>query len=214
LNFRASGSGPASFPPGTAFTRLTHIKVVDSGGEHPPGAGAMGLWEVMASGGLPALAKLYVTFQLPWGGIEEAKTQVAPALEAVAGTLTHLHLRNSRGGELSGDAVKKGYEVGVAVGKLRRLQNLGLGLSEDGRFYHAVAQGLAASGGDRPLPLLWQLSLSAVLGVNVEQAASLLLPSVRIFVSNSFKGTESGLLIACALRQVGYKHSGLSASAT
>jgi hypothetical protein len=50
-----------------------------------------------------------------------------------------------------------GYELGVAVGKLRRLKDLALDLSEDGRAYHAVAQGLAASGGDRPLPLLWRV---------------------------------------------------------
>jgi hypothetical protein len=51
------------FPPGTAFGRLTDLEICDCQREHPPGAGEMGLWELMASGGLPALAKLKATFQ-------------------------------------------------------------------------------------------------------------------------------------------------------
>jgi hypothetical protein len=80
------------FPPGTAFGRLTHLEISDHEREHPPDAGVMGLWELMASGGLPALAKLSVRLEGRWGGVEEVRTRVAPALEAVAGTLTHLHL--------------------------------------------------------------------------------------------------------------------------
>jgi hypothetical protein len=48
------------FPPGTAFARLTHLEISDDEREHPPDAGVMGLWELVASGGLPALAKLSV----------------------------------------------------------------------------------------------------------------------------------------------------------
>jgi hypothetical protein len=80
------------FSPGTAFAPLTYLEIVDKGREHPPDVGAMGLWELMASGGLPALAKLSVHLKSPWRGTEEIKTRVAPALEAVAGTLTHLQL--------------------------------------------------------------------------------------------------------------------------
>jgi hypothetical protein len=45
------------FPPGTAFARLTHLEIGDSQRKHPPAAGVMGLWEVMTSGGLPALGQ-------------------------------------------------------------------------------------------------------------------------------------------------------------
>jgi hypothetical protein len=41
------------FPTGTAFDRLTHLEISDHEREHPPDAGVMGLWELMASGGLP-----------------------------------------------------------------------------------------------------------------------------------------------------------------
>jgi hypothetical protein len=195
------------FPPGTAFARLTHLEISDSGRGHPPDhAVGVGLWEVMASGGLPALAKLRVTLLGCWGGVEEARGRVAPALEAVAGTLTRLHLDTSHGSIHDGwlgDEVEVGYELWVAVGKLRWLTDLTLKLSQDGRVYHAVAQGLAASGGDRPLPLLWRLEMVQVW-TNADLLASLLLllPSVRVFIT-CFSGI---LLTACALRQAGYKH--------
>jgi hypothetical protein len=84
------------FPPGTAFPCLTHLEISDCGRERPPDAGMMGLWELMASGGLPVLARLSVMFEGRWGGVEEVKTRVAPALQAVAGTLTHV-LPNTKG---------------------------------------------------------------------------------------------------------------------
>jgi hypothetical protein len=168
------------FPPGTAFARLTDLEVYDHQREHPPDAGAVGLWELMASGGLPALAKLKVKLEGVWGGSEEVRTRVAPAFEAVAGTLTHLSLAIP-----SNDAslVGMGYELGVAVGKLRRLKDLALGLSRDGRTYHALAQGVAASGGSGPLPLLWRVRVDSDVEANADLLASLLLPSVRVLVS-------------------------------
>jgi hypothetical protein len=56
------------FPPGTAFSRLTHLEISDHEREHVPDAGMMGLWDLMASGGLPALAKLGVKAEGQWGG--------------------------------------------------------------------------------------------------------------------------------------------------
>jgi hypothetical protein len=41
--------------------------------------------------------------------------------------------------------------------------------------------------------------------VNVDKVVSLLLPSVRVFVS--FYSGRVGLLVACALRQAGYEHT-------
>jgi hypothetical protein len=44
----------------------------------------MGLWELMASGGLPALAKLRVRLDGRHEYVEEVRTRVAPALEAAS----------------------------------------------------------------------------------------------------------------------------------
>jgi hypothetical protein len=195
------------FPPGTAFARLTHLEISDHAREHPPGAGAMGLWELMASGGLPALTKLKVRLEGQSLGAEEVRTRVAPALEAVAGTLTHLHLENSQEQlEWSGDEVEVGYELGVGVGKLRRLRDLALVVFRDGRAYQALAQGLAANGGDHPLPLLWRVLNFNDIRANADLVASLLLPSVRVFGLGCSQHFPA-LLLACALRQAGYEHT-------
>jgi hypothetical protein len=191
------------FPPGTAFGRLTHLEISDHERVHRPDAGVLGLWELMASGGLPALAKLKVTIE---GGRlfgHEVKTRVAPAFEAVAGTLTHLHLS----GASASDEVKAGYEWGAAVGKLRRfLKDLALSLSADGRVYHAFTQGLAASGGERPLPLLWRVVLPYGAKANADLLASLLLPNVRVFVARH-SDDRGPFLTACAVRRAGYRHT-------
>jgi hypothetical protein len=102
---------------------------------------------------------------------------VAPALEAVAGTLTYLHIFKPPDYGLKSDDAGVGYELGLTVGKLRRLKDLALDLFHDGRAYHAFAQGLAASGGDRPLPLLWRLTLPLGVKTNSDLVASLLLPT-------------------------------------
>jgi hypothetical protein len=192
-----------SFPFDAAFGRLTHLEMADPKRKRSPGAGAMGLWELMASGGLPALATLKVVLKgRRLGGPKKLKNRIAQALEAVAGTLTHLNLRKSPGLQ-SGD-VDIGHELGVAVGKLRQLTDLTLDLSEDGRVYHAVAQGLAASVGDRPLPLLRRVVVHSEVGLYADRLASLVLPSVQVFASSHEK-LRAALLMANALRQAGYK---------
>jgi hypothetical protein len=195
------------FPPGTAFARLTHLEISDYEREHPPSAGAMGLWELMASGGLPALARLYVPLEGRWMGAEEVKARVAPALEAVAGTLTHLCLEKSIKPDEPSVEVEVEYEFGVAVGKLRRLKDIVLGLGEDGWTYHGFGQGLAASAGDRPLPLLWRVTLSSMIKPScaVQVVDSLVLPSVRVLAGYCYCD-RSAFLMACALRQAGYNH--------
>jgi hypothetical protein len=194
------------FPPGTAFARLTILEMGAYGREHQPGAGATGLWELMASGGLPALVKLKVMLEGRWGGKEEVRTRVGPALEAVAGTLKHLFIATPEDCRWVGDEGML-YELGVVVDKLRRLKDLALYLSRDGRAYHAVAQGLAASGGECPLPLLWRVGVIEAVDANADLLGSLILPSVRVFrSSHKFGTTKAALLTACALRRVGYKH--------
>jgi hypothetical protein len=195
------------FPPGTSLGRLTHLEMSDHDREHPPCAGVVGLWELLASGGLPALAKLSVRLEGRWVGLEEVRSRVVPAFEAVAGTLTHLHLSCELLCGSRSDEVEVGYEVGVAVGKLRRLKDLALDLSRDGRDYHAFGQGLAASGGDRPLPLLWRVMLPLEVKTYADQVGSLLLPSVRVFYSDHHGSVYGALVTACALRQAGYKHT-------
>jgi hypothetical protein len=193
------------FPPNTTFGRLTNLEISPHQREQPPDAGAMGLWELMASGGLPALIKLKVTLE---GACREreVRTWVAPAFEAVAGTLTHLRLEKwSDEGYWPSDEVDVAYELGVAVGKLRRLQNLTLDMSEDGRAYHAFSQGLTASGGDCPVPYLWRVGVTREIEAHAHMLASLLRPSVRVFGS-SYLGSQEPLLTACALRQAGYRH--------
>jgi hypothetical protein len=189
------------FPPGTAFARLTHLEIFDIVREHPPDAGVMGLWELMASGGLPALTKLKVEIERRRAFRGEVRSRVAPAFKDVAGTLTHLHL----GCASARDKVEMGYEWGMAVGKLRRLKDLALSLSNDGRFYHGMAQGLAASGGGRPLPLLWRVIVPYGAGSNSDLLASLLLPSVRVFRTGHMDDPQAALMTACALREAGYK---------
>jgi hypothetical protein len=92
------------------------------------------------------------------------------------------------------------------VGKLRRLRDLALLLSKDAHIYQGVAQGLAAGGGERPLPLLWRVELPSWVGANADQVASLLLPSVRV-LSSGHMDDRAAVLLACALRQAGYKHT-------
>jgi hypothetical protein len=194
------------FPPGTTFARLTHLEISYCKREHPPGIGVMGLWELMASGGLPALVKLTLTLEGGWSSIDVLRARMAPALEAVAGTLTCLHLESDDTGEGPVDQDVIGYELGMMVGKLRRLKDLTFEFLRDGRAYKAFARGLAASGGEHSLPLLWRVGVSTSVETNADLLASLLLPSVRVFVSEHYS-TGQALLLACALRQAGYKHT-------
>jgi hypothetical protein len=137
---------------------------------------------------------------------------------AAFGRLTHLSISHHerkhpprfwRGGHRPGGRIRAGR---VAVGKLRRLEDLSLCLDYDGRTYHAFAQGLAASGGDRPLPLLRRVRINFLITDNADLVASLVLPSVREFES-SYMGLSARedraalLLTACALRQKGYKYT-------
>jgi hypothetical protein len=107
------------------------------------------------------------------------------------------------------DGAEMGFEFGVAVGKLRRVEDLGLSVfGHDGRVYHAFAQGLTASGGGDPLPHLWRVMLPYTSDSNVHHVTSLLLPSVRVIFTSHCCDHRRGLLsIACALRQFGYKHT-------
>jgi hypothetical protein len=193
-------------PPPADFSCLTHLEICDHEREHPPDDGQMGLWELMESGKLPALTKLSVRFEGRWGGTEKVGSRVAPAFEAVAGTLTHLHLKRlGNDTQWLSDEKDVWYQMGMAVGKLRRLTDLTLSLSHDGRVYDAFAQGLIVGGGGPPLPLLSRVMVQGETA-NADRVTSLLLPSVRVFSSYYFDA-RSAVLAACAVRDAGYENS-------
>jgi hypothetical protein len=161
-------------------------------------------WDIMATGRLPALASLKISHPtgMLWG---QGGGRLARALEAVGGTLRKLSL--SGAGPL-GDGLPSGnrYELGAAIGKLRRLRFLKLQLFSDGRDYHAVGEGLAASGG---CPELVKVKVHD-LSNNVDWLTyepSLILPSVRKLWFDGFCTEEEALLLCCGLVQMGYKHS-------
>jgi hypothetical protein len=134
---------------GPAFPRLTELFLL--GGENDDVNVAPPTWGAMTNGRLPALSELLVgTCQgFLLGGRLEGEGgglgghRVARALEAVAGTLTKLTLMAVGGEDAPAGAC---YELGAAIGKLRRLRYLHLDFISDGRDYHAVGRGVAASG--------------------------------------------------------------------
>jgi hypothetical protein len=168
----------------------------------------------MASGRMPALTDLSLYGRgLSWGSPwpTEWESRLAPALEAVAGTLTRLTIENellhTRSSDTENvDCVKTAcHEVGVAIGKLRRLRYLSLSLYQDGRSYHAMARSVAASGG---CPELFELRLEGVIE-NIESLTyepSLIVPSVRRLRLKGKCSQESAQLLCCGLVRLGYRH--------
>jgi hypothetical protein len=115
------------------FTRLTHLCV---DGEDGPVDLTSPVWELVAGGLLPALAELRLEGHqgLSWGrggAGAEGGCRLARALEGVAGTLRRLTIRHYR--DRRDPPIETCYEVGLALGKLRRLKSLSLSLFEDGR---------------------------------------------------------------------------------
>jgi hypothetical protein len=157
-------------------------------------------WDIMANGRLPALATLSVTLSLEIAfaslkrdRIMEGRCRLARALEAVAGTLRRLTLTGALGKHLPAGAC---YELGAAVGKLRRLRYLKLDILSDGRDYHAVGRGVAFSGG---CPELFQLRLNG-LEKNADWLTfkpTLIVPSVRNFQVTGLTTDEEALLLCC-----------------
>jgi hypothetical protein len=184
---------PATCP---TFPRLTELYL--EGGDGSAVDLASPAWDIMASGRLPALASLIIV-----GAKGEGAGRLSRALEGVAGTLTRLILTSFPGDGLPAGAC---YELGAAIGKLRRLSHLKLELPSGGRDCAAVGRGMAASGG---CP---ELSAVGVWGVKknldwLTQEPSLIVPSVRKLILLEVCGTEEeALLLCCGLVQMGYKH--------
>jgi hypothetical protein len=121
---------PATCP---TFPRLTelHLEV-----HHGAVDLASRAWGVMAEGRLPALATLTVKdFRRLPGGEGWVGGRLARALEAVGATLRRLTLiACGHGKDTPAGAA---YELGAAMGKLRRLRYLHLDLLCDGQDYYA-----------------------------------------------------------------------------
>jgi hypothetical protein len=194
---------PAASP---AFPRLNELRLEGGASVVTTGLPAC---VMMADGRLPALASLEIKDLLSavlWGpgGALEARP-----LEGVAGTLRRLSLR--AGSLRAGSPAGASYELGLAIGKLRRLRYLELNLFRDGRDYHAVARGMAASGGCPQLSevVIGQPPEAAMDGLsrNADWLAlepSLIVPSVRDLCIRGCGTEEEALLLCCGLVQAGH----------
>jgi hypothetical protein len=218
-SWRMFSALPATCP---SFPRLTELRLYMDGDELEDEDVVFEfsgrIWEIMASGRLPALASFLPALasfstdalcQLAWG---DKDGRLARAFEAVAGTLTSLTITDLDRTRLYGDSRKgedlpagAAYELGAAIGKLRRLKYLRLRLRCDGRDYHAVARGMAASGG---CPDLSELVLHVRKGnldwLTVEP--SLILPSVRDLTIYGPCTEDEALLLCCGLAKIGYRY--------
>jgi hypothetical protein len=200
---------PATCP---AFPRLNELALHGSDDEAIDLASPA--WGVVANGRLPALATLdiYSETTFKWSarsegeGLQatEAVLLLARAFEAVAGTLKLLALFSGYGAGEDDLLAGACYELGAAIGKLRRLRHLELFLNgHDGRAYHAVGRGGAASGG---CPELFTVEIGG-LHKNVDWLTyepSLIVPSVRVLRVTVLP--DEAVMLSCGLLQVGYTH--------
>jgi hypothetical protein len=159
----------------------------------------------MSNGRLPALATLEIG-NFHWQlyaegeGVEEG-CRLGRAFEAVAGTLRRLTLT----GVFTGAREVACYEVGAAIGKLRRLRYLELSLYTSGRNYHTLGQGLAASGG---CPELFEIRLTEIHweAELLIYHPSLIAPSVRALWIDASDNEVGLMLFCCGLTHTGYKY--------
>jgi hypothetical protein len=136
---------------------------------------------------------------------EEEEGLLASALEGVARTLRRLTVEGLWWPDApEGDGAS--YELGAAIGRLRRLQYLSIDLSSTGgRAYQAVGRGLADSGG---CPELFELRVGG-LSKEIDcltYEPSLIVPSVRYLHIRAACSDNEALLLGCSLVQVGYKY--------
>jgi hypothetical protein len=191
---------PATCP---AFPRLTELRLRGQDGEDVDSVSPA--WDIMADGRLPALASLDITAAwelfVEGGGPTERGGPLARALEGVAGTLRRLTLLGV------GRWHAPGFEVGAAIGKLRRLGYLQLNICKDGRDYHGVGRRMAASGGCRQLREVYLGKGGVKKNIDwLIYEPSLIMPSVCHLSIEGQYTDEEALLLCCGLVQMGYKH--------
>jgi hypothetical protein len=183
-----------------AFKRLTHLNLEN---EARPIDTTSPVWDLVASGLLPALTDLSVhSTALSWGHEAGGGCRLTRAFEGVAGTLRRLTLHSYTRVVPPAGAC---HELGVAIGKLRRLTYLFLCLFKDGLDYQAVGQGLAASGGCPPLYELHVLGIEQNMDCLIYEP-DLIVSSVRDLHTGGQITDQEALMLCCGLVKMGYKH--------
>jgi hypothetical protein len=167
-------------------------------------------WDIVANGHLPALTTLNVKTARGFsvggpgegGGASAESGRLARAFEAVGSTIMSLRLYDMG---VNGLPLVARYELGAAIGKLRRLRHLELELFTYGWDYMAVGQGMAASGG---CPELFKVEIHGVQQTVdwLTHAPSLIVPSVRDLHISGTSTEDEALLLCCGLVQMGYKY--------
>jgi hypothetical protein len=196
---------PATCP---SFARLTELTL--GGGRERDTAFTPGVWDTVAKGGLPALKSFSTSLMFESGGPGKTFYRLARALEAVAGTLQRLSLfgppeQDPPAGAEQDPPAGACYELGAAVGKLRRLSHLSIGVFKDGRDFHYMGQGVAASGG---CPKLFKVEASGITK-SVDRLAfkpSLIVPSVRDLSISGSCTEDEALLLCCGLVEIGSRY--------
>jgi hypothetical protein len=162
---------------------------------------SVALWGLMAKGGLPNLTSLHMnSTDWKWGAVMVA------AFEGVAGTLKALKLKPDRFEHDEAGVKEDGMlrQLGEAIGKLRRLENLRLYICNRGVEYHRIAQGMP----EGACPALRSLTLGIKRGAAwLACQPSIIRPSVQK-LRVKFLADEDGaepLAVACALKIVGYR---------
>jgi hypothetical protein len=196
----------AAMPPGGSITfRVVHLWLSSPSG-NGRALSRLALWGVMARGGFPTLSTLSLYGCKGWTWGVDFGPIVVAAFEGVAGTLKTLSIPDmdlAAGGEAEGVLV----QLGEAIGKLRRLEQLTLKVGGQGLSYYQVAQGIAKGA----CPALRSLTCSIDSGAAwLACRPSIILPSVqRLSVSfkcsNAGAGSAEPLALASALVGLGYR---------
>jgi hypothetical protein len=190
-------------PPDCArFTRLTELSL---GGGHVT-RGASRVCEIMASGRLPALARLTMPCPLSTPMTGPGEGGLVRAFGGIAGTLTHLTIAGDGTVTFPEAAC---YELGAAIAQLRCLRHLCFSrVFVDGHAYHAVGRALAASGGCPSLSELRVLNSGLKNAQQLTHSPSIIVPSVRN-LEMDVRCTDDELLMLCCALVVhrGYCHT-------
>jgi hypothetical protein len=194
-------------PPGRSVTfRVRILHLSSSRAERRP-LSSVALWGLMARGGFANLTVLWLDLGGWRWGVGSGPALVE-AFEGVSGTLKKLVLHQVEfEGAVDGvDADGALRQLGEAIGRLHRLEELFLNVGQKGLIYHQLAQGLA----EGSCPALRSLTCIAHSGHSwLGCRPSIILPSVQdltIRFKRGSKGTEP-LAVAFALTSLGYRGS-------
>jgi hypothetical protein len=162
----------------------------------------------MARGGLPILEFLCLDGE-GWRWDAELGPAMVAAFEGVADTLKELALVRRdfrRRAENGAEVQREQLQFGEAIGKLRRLETLKLGIYGQGGAYHQLAKGM----GKESCPALRSVACFVEEGaVWMACRPSIIRPSVQhlkvCFPLYDNYRDEEPLALACALTSLGYR---------